>query len=222
MKGLTREEMRALDRRAIEVAGIPAVALMENAGRAVADEAFRMASLRLAQGATAGAVGLVCGRGSNGGDGFVAARHLDNRGVAVRVAALETGRLEGEALLNWRALKFTGVALSEHAPSDLEGIRAAVAGSAVLVDAIFGTGLAGPLREPFPALIDMLNSLGLPILAVDIPSGLDCDTGQPLGAAIRAARTVAMHAPKAGFYAGRGPEFTGSVVVADIGIPRAL
>lgn len=214
MSALSREEMRTLDRRAIDVAGIPAIALMENAGRAVADEAFRMAS--------GGAVALVCGRGSNGGDGFVAARHLDNRGVTVRVAALEAGRLEGEALLNWRALKFTGVALSEHAPADLEGIRAAVAGSAVVVDAIFGTGLSGPLREPFPALIEMLNQLGLPILAVDIPSGLDCDTGQPLGAAIRAARTVTMHAPKAGFARGRGPEFTGAVVVADIGIPRRI
>ncbi|MBI2921676.1 MAG: NAD(P)H-hydrate epimerase [Planctomycetes bacterium] len=214
MIGLTREEMRAADRRAIEVAGIPAIALMENAGRAVAEEAVRMAPR--------GPVALVCGRGSNGGDGFVAARHLDNRGVAVRVVALEAGRLEGEALLNYRALKFTGAAVSEHAPSDLEGIRAAVAGSALVVDAIFGTGLSGPLREPFPALIEELNSLGLPILAVDIPSGLDCDTGLPLGAAIRASRTLTMHAPKVGFSRGCGPGHTGTVAVADIGIPRLL
>jgi len=204
--------MRALDRKAIEETGIPAAALMENAGRAVADEAERMAP--------DGPIAIVCGHGANGGDGFVAARHLYNRNVPVRVVALEADRLAGEALANFRALGACRLPVHALTPGDLPGIRLALAGSRLVVDALFGTGLAGTLRDPWPALIELLNGLGIPILAVDIPSGLDCDTGQPLGAAIRAAKTVSMHAPKVGFSRGRGAEFTGAVVVADIGIPR--
>jgi NAD(P)H-hydrate epimerase len=202
--------MRSLDRWAIETVGIPAAALMENAGRAVADEAERRAR--------GGRVCAVCGRGSNGGDGFVAARHLANRGIGTTVVALDAARLEGEALANFRALLHCPIEIVECGPGDLDKARAAARGASLLIDAIFGTGLDGPLRKPFPELIEALNALGVPILAVDIPSGLDCDTGEPLGAAIRAAATVAMHAPKAGFAKGRA--FTGEVIVADIGIPR--
>jgi NAD(P)H-hydrate epimerase len=209
---VTRAEMRVLDRRAIEEAGVPAAALMENAGRAVADEAARMAA--------GGLVVLVCGKGSNGGDGFVAARHLDNRGVPVRVVAIEPARLEGDALANYRALRFTGADVRTLGAAWLPEIRSALEGASVVVDAIFGTGLEGPLREPWPAVIGAVNACGVPVLAVDIPSGLDCDTGEPLGAAVRAAKTVTMHAAKAGFEKGRA--FTGEVIVADIGIPGRM
>lgn len=212
MRALGCAEMRALEKRTIEEAGIPAIALMENAGRAVADEAARMAP--------AGTIAIVCGRGNNGGDGFAAARHLDNRGHSVRVVAIDPAKLEGDALANYRALRFTGVDVRSVGAAWLDELRAAISGSTLVVDAIFGTGLSGPLREPWPAVIDALNASGAPILAVDIPSGLDADTGVPLGAAVRAARTVTLHAPKPGF--ANAPAFTGAVVVADIGIPSRL
>lgn len=208
---LTCAEMRALEKRAIEEAGIPAIALMENAGRAVAEEAGRMAP--------AGLIAIVCGRGNNGGDGFAAARHLDNRGRAVRVLAIDPARLEGDALANYRALRFTRAEVVEGAARP-EDVRRAAAGASLVVDAVFGTGLSGDLREPWPAVLEAINAAGAPVLAVDVPSGLDADTGRPLGAAVRAARTVTFHAPKAGFAAAR--PFTGDVAVADIGIPSRL
>jgi NAD(P)H-hydrate epimerase len=204
--------MRETDRLAIEIAGIPSAALMENAGRAVADEAAAMAP--------AGRIAILCGHGSNGGDGYVAARHLDARGREVTVVALDAAKLAGDALANRRALAWTGARVREHGCEDAAGIRADLAGAAVLVDAVFGTGLAGPVREPFPALFASVQSLGIPILAVDIPSGLDADTGEPLGAALRATRTLTLHAPKAGF--ARAAAWTGDVRVADIGIPSRI
>lgn len=212
MRALTCAEMRELEKRAIEEAGIPAVALMENAGRAVALEAARRAP--------AGTIVVACGRGNNGGDGFVAARHLDNLGRQVRVVAIDPAKLEGDALANYRALRFTGAEVHAVGAAWIAEFRSSLAGAALVVDALFGTGLTGPLREPWPAVIDALNACGTPILAVDIPSGLDGDTGRPLGAAVRAVATVSMHAPKAGFEAAR--EFTGEVTVADIGIPTRL
>ncbi len=212
MRALSCAEMRALEKRAIEEAGIPAVALMENAGRAVACEAARMAPT--------GPIVVVCGRGNNGGDGFVAARHLDNRGRQVRVVAIEPAKLEGDALANYRALRFTGAEVRSVGAAWIDEIRSSLSGASLVVDALFGTGLAGPLREPWPAVIDALNACGAPILAVDIPSGLDGDTGRPLGTAVRAAATVTMHAPKPGFEIAH--EFTGGVSVADIGIPSRL
>ncbi|KAF0241092.1 MAG: carbohydrate [Planctomycetota bacterium] len=204
--------MRALEKRAIEEAGIPAAVLMENAGRAVAEEALRMSP--------AGLVVVVCGRGNNGGDGFVAARHLDIGGAAVRVVAIDPARLEGDALANYRALRFSGADVRSIGAAWIDEFKSALSGAALVVDALIGTGLSGELREPWPAIVAAVNDCGAPVLAVDIPSGLDGDTGDPLGAAIRASRTVTFHAAKAGFEKGR--EFTGEVVVAGIGIPRNL
>jgi NAD(P)H-hydrate epimerase len=209
---MTCDEMRALEKRAIEEAGITAAVLMENAGRAVAEEALRMAP--------SGLIVVACGRGNNGGDGFVAARHLDICGVPVRVVALDPARLEGDALANYRALRFSGVEVVSIGAAWIQEFKGALSGAALVVDALFGTGLSGPLKEPWPAVIDAVNTCGAPVLAVDIPSGLDGDSGEPLGAAVHAARTVTMHAPKAGFDKGR--PYTGEVVVADIGIPRQL
>ncbi|MEK7468203.1 MAG: NAD(P)H-hydrate epimerase [Planctomycetota bacterium] len=209
---MTCAEMRALEKRAIEETGIPAAVLMENAGRAVAEEALRMAA--------SGLIVVVCGRGNNGGDGFVAARLLDSGGAPVRVVALEPARLEGDALANYRALRFSGAEVRSIGAAWIEEFRSALSGAVLVVDALFGTGLSGPLREPWPAVIDAVNACGAPVLAVDIPSGLDGDTGQPLGTAVRATKTVTMHATKSGFENGRA--FTGEVVVADIGIPKSL
>lgn len=216
----TRAEMRELDRRASEEFGIPPLLLMENAGRAAADVAAEMARPR------EGCVLVFCGRGNNGGDGFVLARHLANRGYDVRCHF--AGRSEAvdprsDPGVNLGILRRIGVPVTDHEEaSPRDEMARSVAWAALLVDALLGTGLAGPVREPYATLISFLNARRAPILAVDIPSGLDCDTGQILGKAVRATRTVTLAAPKVGFSRGQGPETTGRVTVADISMPRRL
>ncbi len=213
---VTRAEMQALDRRAIEGLGIPGLCLMENAGRGVAVEA-----LRLLPGAGA-TVAILCGRGNNGGDGFVAARHLAI--AAARPTCYLFGRVEelrgkGDAGVNLEACLRMGVPVVEADDMPPEQVGAACVVSALVVDALFGTGLDRPLRAPWLARIHAVNACERPILAVDLPSGLDADTGLPLGASIRATRTVTMALPKVGFTLGRGSDFTGEVIVVDIGMP---
>jgi len=215
-RAVTRSEMQALDRRAIEGLGIPGLCLMENAGRAVAQEA-----LRLLPGPGA-SVALLCGKGNNGGDGFVAARHLAIAGA--RPTCYLFGRIEelrgkGDAGVHLEACLRMGVDVVEAGEMPAEQVGAACTVSALVVDALFGTGLDRPLRAPWPEVIHAVNGCERPILAVDLPSGLDADTGLPLGAAVRATLTVTMALPKLGFSTGRGPEFTGKVIVVDIGMP---
>lgn len=216
MRAVTRAEMQALDRRAIEELGIPGLCLMENAGRGVAREALAMLPHPNA------AVLLLCGKGNNGGDGFVAARHLAIAGA--RPACWLFGRVaelrgKGDAGVNLDACVRMGIPVDEALDLPPEQIGAACSLHALVVDALFGTGLDRPLRAPWPAVIDAVNGCERPILAVDLPSGLDADTGMPLGACVRATRTVTMALPKVGFSRGRGPEHTGEVVVVDIGMP---
>lgn len=213
---LTRAAVRALDRRAIEEYGIPSLVLMENAGRAAADEAQRML------GRSPGPVHVLCGPGNNGADGLVLARTLSNRGMQVRAsfvgarAKLMAGSPDFQKNLElWRGL---GGALEL-----VEDARtlAALAPAALVVDALFGTGLDRALGEPWTPVIRAVNASARPVLSLDLPSGLDADTGAELGAAVRATVTVTFVARKPGFALGRGPELAGRVVVAEIGIPRA-
>src|SRR5262249_40215938 len=125
--------------------------------------------------------------------------------------------------VNLAILRRMGITVFEH--DDLaarETMARSVSWASLLVDALLGTGLAGPVREPYSTLISFLNHRRAPILAIDIPSGLDCDTGEILGKAVRATRTVTFGAPKVGFGRGQGPETTGPVTVADISLPRKL
>jgi len=221
MRTMTRSEVREFDRHAIEDLGVPGIVLMENAGRQAADEAERM--LREADGRRAL---VIAGRGNNGGDGFVVARHLTVRGYDVRVLLLaDPAQLAGDASTNYRLLAPLGIAAAR-LPDDPAGIRAALADAAdradLVVDALLGTGLSGEVRAPFRSAIDAVNAAaarGKPVLAIDIPSGLDADTGVPLGAAVRASATVTFAAAKQGFASPGAQEYTGRVVVADIGVP---
>ncbi len=214
---LTREQTRELDRRAIEEFGVPGVVLMENAGRGMA-ELLRALGIN-------GLVVLCCGKGNNGGDGFVIARHLDNAGVRVRVLLFaDPAQLSGDAAINYRILVASGIAPEVFAgPSlDEEKLRRELAGADWIVDALLGSGLRGPVGPPFDRIIAVVNAAGVRVFAVDIPSGLDCDTGQPLGIAIRARRTATVAAMKKGFLQPSAAEWLGQIHLIDMGAPRAV
>ncbi|MBM4026346.1 MAG: NAD(P)H-hydrate epimerase [Planctomycetes bacterium] len=218
---MSRDEVRRVDAWAIDEIGVPGVVLMENAGRSCA-ELVRQ-KLAAVQRPT---VCLFCGTGNNGGDGHVIARHLLNAGFRVRtVLCGEHQKVRGDARVNLDILERLGHAVEPLDPGapDLATYVTAFADEAdLIVDALFGTGLRGELDHEFRSLIEAINGLGRPILAVDIPSGLDCDTGAPLGAAIRAACTVTFVAVKKGFLASpEASQYTGEIYVASIGVePR--
>ena len=202
---LTAEEMGRADRLAIE-GGVPGLTMMENAGRAVADEVSRRFP-------DARRVAVLCGPGNNGGDGFVAARHLLDRGYAVKLGFNgDPGRLPDDAAENAR--RWTGGI--EPLKSDL------IADADVVVDALFGAGLARPIEGAFAALIETVNASGLPVIAVDVPSGIDGTTGGVRGAAVRAVATVTFFRLKPGHLLLPGREYCGETRVANIGIPDSV
>ena len=210
---LTRAQVREIDRRAIEEYHIPGVVLMENAARGVVDLAVKMLS-----GLAGSKVLIVCGGGNNGGDGLAVARHLHNLQFAVHVlTAGDPAELKGEALVNW---EITSAMKIKHSPASAEAITQHP--SDLVIDALFGTGLTAPPRAEFVGLIQAINKQSAPVLAVDVPSGLDCDKGEPMGSCVRAARTVTFVAEKVGFAKPRAKHFIGDVTVADIGCPREL
>ena len=220
-KSLTREEMRELDRKAIEEYKIPGIILMENAARNVAEEILKM--LDDPQQAK---VAILCGKGNNGGDGFVIARHLHNNGISVDVflvARVSDILKDGDTGTNLQILLNMKIPVKEIL--DIQGVNNILKelnDCNILVDALFGTGLSGDVREPFRTLINGVNNLNKPIVSVDIPSGLDCNTGKILGTAIKATKTVTFAVAKKGFYLGDGPSLTGKVLVSNISIPREL
>jgi len=216
VKIVTAEQMRELDRTAIEERGIAGLTLMENAGRAVAE-----AALRLTEEEAERPIVVVCGRGNNGGDGFVAARRLQEEGRRVRVyLAGRQDDVEGDAATSLRRLTESGVDVVE--VDDVRSVGRECASAGLVVDALLGTGLTGKVRGLPGELIETLNQCGRPVLAVDVPSGLDADTGEPLGLAVRAVETVTMGLPKLGLFLYPGMDSAGRVTVADIGYPADL
>jgi NAD(P)H-hydrate epimerase len=209
---ISRDRARLLDRRAVEEFGLPSAVLMENAGRGVAD---RLEALDIG-----GPVVICCGRGNNGGDGFVVARHLDLRRHDVRVLVFDDpASLSGDAALNYGVLAKSGVPIRRATADELP---VAAGGAAWIVDALLGTGATGEVRPPLDAIIDAINAQPAPILAIDVPSGLDCDTGRPARHTIRAAHTCTFVAHKPGFLVPGAKDYTGTVHVLDIGAPRRL
>jgi len=208
MRAVSVKEMQGLDRRAIEEMGIPSVVLMENAGRAVSEIAMEKL-----KGIKDKSVAIFCGAGNNGGDGFVAARHLFNKGVKVKVFLIgRKSNLKNDPEINARILEDLGVKIQEISkPVNLD--------SGLIIDAIFGIGLKGEVKEPVRSIIIDINKKSLPVISVDVPSGLDADTGQILGFCVKAGVTITMQFPKNGFYKNKGPEHTGEIITADIGIP---
>jgi ADP-dependent NAD(P)H-hydrate dehydratase / NAD(P)H-hydrate epimerase len=195
--------MREVDRWAIEESGVPSLELMEAAGRAVAEVVAELAP--------EGAVGVVCGKGNNGGDGFVAARLLREMGFEVEVLMLWPGEeLRGDAAVNFERMR------GEFVEGDLTG---RLADSGAIVDAIFGTGFEGAPREPAAAAIRAINGVGVPVVACDIASGVDASTGEVGGEAVEADVTVSFHAAKLGQRVAPGKGCTGELRVVPIGIP---
>lgn len=213
---LTREQARELDRRAIEAYGVPGIVLMENAGRGMA-ELLRKLGIQ-------GQVVACCGKGNNGGDGFVIARHLDNAGVPVRVLLFaDPALLTGDAAINYRILAASGVRLEVFDGSALDDMLSRQGASTDwIVDALFGSGLRGLVQAPFDGIIAAINASGVRVFAVDIPSGLDSDTGLPLGIAVRAHHTATVAALKKGFVQPSAAEWLGHVHLIDMGAPRRL
>jgi NAD(P)H-hydrate epimerase len=208
MQPLTREQSRAVDDWAIRELGLSGLVLMENAGRGVVD-------VLLSRDATCRRVLVVCGKGNNGGDGFVIARHLMIRGVECRVVLLvDPGELKGDALANFNILQSLGLVVEP-----VSQLEAAGTGCDWIIDAMLGTGAVGNPLEPYRSAIEWLNTQAANVLGVDVPSGLDCDTGEPSAFTVKADVTCTFHAPKVGFSNPRAQEFLGELHVVSIGIP---
>lgn len=207
-------EMREIDRLSIERYGIAGDTLMERAGAGAAEVLRRRFSKAVRRG-----VVVAAGKGNNGGDGLVVARHLRRHRVRCEVyLAARREELVGDAARNLTRLERAGGRVVEIDAAGLGDLAGAISKSGVVVDALFGTGLRGSLSERAIAIIEILNAAPGPILSVDVPSGLDVDRGIPLGAAVQATLTATFAFPKIGLLVFPGAEFAGEVVVVDIGV----
>lgn len=205
MPVLTADEMREADRAASEDYGIPPVLLMEHA-------AICLCRVIRSEFPAASTVAVICGRGNNGGDGMAAARILRSTGLSPRIAIVGDGPMSRLAELNFALVKKTGSA-------PVMEVGAALDGADLVVDAIFGTGFRGAVSGAAAAAVDMINASGLPVVSMDVPSGLNCDTGRVSGACVRADMTVTAAYAKRGFFLYPGSELRGRLFIADIGIP---
>jgi NAD(P)H-hydrate epimerase len=212
---LTRQQVREVDRRAIEQYHVPGIVLMENAANEAA-ACIRTGMMTVFR--RNWPIVVICGGGNNGGDGLAIARHLHNHGKQVKILlAIDPAKYKGDALINWEIVQAMRLPVS---PFDERELKLPVRG--MIVDALFGTGLTEAPREPFPAIARAINTSGHEVFAVDLPSGLDCDTGQPLGECVRARHTITFVAEKSGFANPASRQYTGEVTVADIGCPRQI
>lgn len=219
MRSLTRAEVREIDRLAIEEFHVPGVVLMENAGR-------NAAALLHERAPAAAWIAIVCGKGNNAGDGFVMARHLENAGHDVRlVLACDPAEFRGDAAIAWRIVQAAGIPLQVLATGSRESWARSFVGADWIVDALLGTGAMGAPRGAIATAIEAVNEVAAGtranVLAVDLPSGLDCDTGHAAGACVRADLTATFVARKAGFEVPAAGEWLGEVRVLDIGAPAA-
>ncbi len=217
MKTVSVEEMRLLDLRATRDFAIPSLQLMENAGKGVAELIHREFG--------PSKILVCCGKGNNGGDGFVAARYLAQRGNTTQVLLLaEPASLKGDALINFQRLSEFSANIYD-CSSNLEKAKSWMEQADIIIDAMLGIGLQADLREPYLSVVRLINQtseLGKTIVAMDVPSGLNSDTGKVMGAAVKADITATMGLPKKGLYEADGPEYSGQIEVIDIGFPEEL
>ena len=249
LRAMSQDEVRQLDALAANQLLLPTSLLMENAGRGAAiwlaelvgaisphagGRPFSLPSSahrsEVSHGPCLPSVLVLCGPGNNGGDGGVLARHLDAWGFNVRVIWFaHSNQLRGDTALQWAILSKSGIDQSawfDDYPSDSDSgfpaLSAIVSQNEWLVDALLGTGLSRPVDGSLRTVIDLMNRSGKPILALDLPSGLDADSGQALGIAVRATATATFVAPKSAFSIPGVVDYTGEIAVIDIGLPRCL
>jgi hydroxyethylthiazole kinase-like uncharacterized protein yjeF len=211
---ISAARMQQIDRLCVRQYGIPVLLLMENAGRAVAEAVRGLARRRGGRQVVA-----LCGSGNNGGDGVVAARYLHEWGFHVRVAWMKNPtRWEDDLEQHYRMAKASGVPFHSYSALPRSSLRKAD----VLIDALLGTGTRGEIHGAYREAIEAINQAHRPVVAVDIPSGLDADSGKPLGLAVKARITVTMAIPKKGMLQNAAHRYVGRLVIADIGIPKKL
>jgi NAD(P)H-hydrate epimerase len=209
---LTAKSAKDIDRKAREILGISTLVLMENAGRVVAEEAIKMLRGRKR-------VAIFCGKGNNGGDGFVAARHLLASGVKPDIfLAGEIKEVKNEAGVNLNILLKLKQKITKTSQNNLCRIKNKVLRCDLIIDALLGVGLEGRVRGIYSDLINIINLSKIPVLSIDIPSGLDATGGMVLGCCVKAARTVTFIAKKRGLVVGDGPRYCGRVIVRGLGI----
>jgi ADP-dependent NAD(P)H-hydrate dehydratase / NAD(P)H-hydrate epimerase len=216
MRILNTAQMREVDRRTIQEIGLPSIVLMENAGRQVVAALESLYTDLLER-----TIAVVCGRGNNGGDGFVVARTLHQRGADVSVFLIgEVASVKGDARVNLEVLGRLGVTVVEVSDEQAWELHfSAVAQSDLIVDAIFGTGLSGPLTGMLETVVADLNAAGIPIVSIDLPSGMSADTPELRGDTVEATVTVTLAAPKLPLILPPAEGRAGEIVIADIGIP---
>lgn len=208
-KIVTAEEMAELDRHTIEDLKTPSLTLMENAGQAVAEEA-----IKLAHGPK---IVIICGKGNNGGDGFVAARYLLEKYFDIKVIHIgKKYEVKDDTKINIERLESDVIEIV-----DLDSfgkVKPFLKDADLIIDSIFGIGLNTTIKSPYFEIITYINSLNKDVLAVDVPSGLNATTGEAMGISIKAKKTVTFAAAKTGFCKNDGPKYCGEIKVIDIGI----
>ena len=219
LKVVDSETMRAIDEEAIKGYGLPGIALMENAGRSVVEVILKNFPILKDK-----KVSIFCGKGNNGGDGMVVARHLKNNGIKPSVYLFgEEESITGGSAINLNVWKeMGGVVHPVLCESDLKQHNISIIHSTLLVDALLGTGLKKDVKGVYSDAISLLNHANIPVVSVDSPSGLDCSTGKVLGKAVKANITVTFGLPKIGLMIHPGVEHTGKLVTTDIGIPSSI
>jgi NAD(P)H-hydrate epimerase len=210
---LTREQVRTVDKIAIQDYAVPGIVLMENAGRSAAEILERISP--------PGLIAILCGSGNNAGDGYVIARHLQLAGRQVRIVSIvDLEKLTGDASTN--------AIIAQRSEIDIQFVRSAdeihqsLSGAATIVDALLGTGARGPLRGLFADAVRIANSLQAMRVAIDIPTGIDCDTGEAGDVAFRASHTITFVAAKIGFEQPAADAYVGVIHEVGIGAPQKL
>ena len=210
-KTITASQAKLLDKKARDLYGLSTLILMENAGRAVSEEIIKLKKRRIA---------IFCGKGNNGGDGFVCARHLFTGGIRPDLfLAGKISEVMGEARLNLDILLRLKHKIFEIDEKNVNLLKEEICRYDLIVDAIFGIGLKGNIGGFSKDLIESINSSSAYAVSIDIPSGLDADTGEASGACVRADRTVTFIAKKRGMVKGKGPRHCGKIIVKDLGFP---
>lgn len=218
---LNREQLRRVDVLAVERFGMTGLVLMENAGRGAAEIIHKLIA---DQPLNRKPVVICCGKGNNGGDGFVIARHLDNRGIPVRILLFyDPTKLTGDAAANYEIAHRAGLPIEPLRENiDVATVAARLADAACVVDALLGTGAIGEPRTPYDVAIAAINAQPAPVIAVDLPSGLDCDTGSPAKHCVRAKHTITFVAAKPGLLVAAAKPYVGELHIVDIGVPRKV